>query len=71
MQRRDFGKVLAGGAIGAALGGLTEGSPAFGQPQKKLSPRRNTKMHVGADYHVMEGKTPVSYTHLDVYKRQA
>jgi mannonate dehydratase len=65
MQRRDFGKALIGGAVGAALGGLTEVAPAFGQPQKKLTPRRNTKMHVGADYHVIEGKTLTSKENLE------
>jgi hypothetical protein len=34
MQRRDFGKALIGSAVGAALGGLTDAAPAFGQPQK-------------------------------------
>jgi mannonate dehydratase len=65
MQRRDFGKALIGGAVGAALGGLTDAAPAFGQPQKKLTPRRNTKMHVGADYHVMEGTTLTSKENLE------
>jgi D-mannonate dehydratase len=65
MQRRDFGKALIGGAVGAALGGLTDAAPAFGQPQKKLTPRRNTKMHVGADYHVIEGKTLTSKENLE------
>jgi len=65
MQRRDFGKALIGGAVGAALGGLTDAAPAFGQPQKKLTARRNTKMHVGADYHVIEGTTLTSKENLE------
>ena len=65
MQRRDFGKALIGGAVGAALGGLTDSAPAFGQPQKKLTPRRNTKMHVGADYHVIEGSTLTGKENLE------
>ena len=65
MQRRDFGKALVSGAVGAALGGFTDAAPAFGQPQKNLTPRRNTKMHVGADYHVIEGKTLTSKENLE------
>jgi mannonate dehydratase len=65
MQRRDFGKALIGGAVGAALGGLVDTAPAFGQPQKKLIARKNTKMHVGADYHVMEGTTLTSKENLE------
>ena len=64
MQRRDFGKALIGGAVGAALGGLTDAAPSFGQ-QKMLTPRRNTKMHVGADYHVIEGKTLTGKENLE------
>jgi hypothetical protein len=66
MQRRDFGKALIGGAVGAALSGLTEAPATFGQPQKKLSPRRNTKMHVGADYHVIEGSALTGRDNLDL-----
>jgi mannonate dehydratase len=65
MQRRDFGKALIGGAVGAALGGLADAAPAFGQPQKKLTARKNTKMHVGADYHVIEGTTLTSKENLE------
>ncbi|HUD23440.1 MAG TPA: mannonate dehydratase [Acidobacteriaceae bacterium] len=65
MQRRDFGKALIGGAVGAALGGLVDTAPAFGQPQKKLIARKNTKMHVGADYHVIEGTTLTSKENLE------
>jgi mannonate dehydratase len=65
MQRRDFGKALIGGAVGAALGGLVDTAPDFGQPQKKLIARKNTKMHVGADYHVMEGTTLTSKENLE------
>ena len=65
MQRREFGKALIGSAVGAALGSFTDAAPAFGQPQKKLAPKRNTKMHVGADYHVIEGKTLTSKENLE------
>jgi mannonate dehydratase len=65
MQRRDFGKALIGGAVGVALGGLADAAPAFGQPQKKLIARKNTKMHVGADYHVIEGTTLTSKENLE------
>ena len=65
MQRRDFGKALLGGAVGTAFGGLKDVAPAFGQPLKKLTPKRNMKMHVGADYHVIEGKTLTSKENLE------
>ena len=65
MQRRDFGKALIGSAVGATLGSFTDAAPAFGQPQKKFMPKRNTKMHVGADYHVIEGKTLTSKENLE------
>jgi mannonate dehydratase len=67
MLRRDFGKALVGGAVGMGLGTLIPGAPsALGQhtpdygPLKTPTPRKNLKMHVGADYHVMEGKTSLT-----------
>ncbi len=48
MQRREFGKALFGGAIGASLGSRAESGAAPGRPAKRLTPKRNTKMHVGA-----------------------
>jgi mannonate dehydratase len=65
MQRREFGKALIGGAIGAGLSGLTSSGAAFGQPQQQLTPKKNTKMHVGADYHVIEGPTLTSAQNLN------
>ena len=62
MKRRDFGKALAGGAVGVGLSTLIPATPlAFGQhipdygPLKPVTPKRNLKMHVGSDYHVIEG----------------
>ncbi len=65
MQRREFGKALIGGAIGAGLGSLTESGAALGQPQKHLTPEKNTKMHVGADSDGMEGPTLTSLQNLN------
>lgn len=45
IKRREFGKTLVGGAIGAGA------SPGVATP----APRKNTLMHVGADYHVVAG----------------
>jgi mannonate dehydratase len=65
MQRREFGKALIGGAIGAGLGRLTESGAAVGQPQKHLTAKRNTKMHVGADSDGVEGPTLTNLQNLN------
>lgn len=54
MHRRDFGKALMGSAAGAGLGALTNIGTAAQTPAR-LTPRKNTRMHVGSDYHVIEG----------------
>jgi mannonate dehydratase len=54
MKRRDFGKTLAGGVIGAGLAGSAKpwaGSATAAAPV----PKKNTLMHVGADYHSVAG----------------
>lgn len=52
MKRREFGRMVAGGALGAGLGPLH--APA-GNAQTARSPRKNTLMHVGGDYHSVAG----------------
>lgn len=58
MRRRDFNKTLVGGALGAGLAASTgmDATPAQNRSsQRPALPRRNTLMHVGADYHYMAG----------------
>ena len=51
MKRRDFGKTLAGGVIGAGVAG----SVAPFSAAAAAGPRKNTLMHVGGDYHYVAG----------------
>src|SRR5262245_9868262 len=51
MKRRDFGKTLAGGVIGAGVADAV--SPFSAQAQR--GPRTNALMHVGGDYHYVAG----------------
>ena len=51
MKRRDFGKTLASGVIGAGVAGSVAPSSASAAPP----PRKNTLMHVGGDYHYVAG----------------
>ena len=46
IQRREFGKTLVSGALGAGAAGGALAAP---------TPRKNTLMHLGADYHVVAG----------------
>ena len=55
MQRREFGKTVVGGAVGAALGSLAGTGTSIAQEQRPLTPRKNLKMYVGGDYHNVEG----------------
>ena len=56
MRRRDFGKGLAGGLLTTAIARAATALAATSQVQKTAAtPRKNTMMHVGADYHVTEG----------------
>ena len=51
MKRRDFGKAIAGGVIGA---GVAEAVTPFSANAQR-APRKNTLMHVGGDYHYVAG----------------
>ena len=51
MKRRDFGKTLASGVIGAGVAG----SVAPFSANAAAAPRKNTLMHVGGDYHYNAG----------------
>src|SRR5260370_10513268 len=46
MQRREFGQKLGSGAIAAGVGGSAASA---------IVPKKNTLMHVGADYHSVAG----------------
>ena len=65
MRRRDFGRALVGtvagvGLSGSALSEVGSAQTASGRPQKK-----NTKMHVGADYHVVAGNNIISKENIN------
>jgi hypothetical protein len=57
MQRREFNKALVGGALGSGLTAAIDRQPASAQPRssERATPRKNTLMHVGADYHYIAG----------------
>ena len=55
MRRRDFGKTLLGGAVGAGLEASGIANPLPPRASKPRLGEKNTLMHVGADYHVIEG----------------
>src|SRR6188474_516392 len=55
MKRREFGQKLGGAAIGVALTG-----PATASAQPVTPPRRNTLMHLGADYHSVAGRSGIT-----------
>ena len=66
MRRRDFGKGLAGGLLVTRLARTATALVAIGQVQKSaVAPRKNTMMHVGADYHVAEGGGVMSQENLE------
>jgi mannonate dehydratase len=65
MRRRDFGKGLAGGLVATGIARAAT-ALAAGQAQKRATiPRKNTMMHVGADYHVAEGGNVMSRENLE------
>ncbi len=47
IERREFNKAMVSGAVG----GMIASSAASAAPAPPLAPRKNTLMHVGADYH--------------------
>jgi mannonate dehydratase len=59
MKRREFGQRVGGAVIGAALAG-----PATASAQP-TTPRKNTLMHVGADYHSVAGSGITSKENLE------
>lgn len=66
MRRRDFGKGLLGGLVTTSLARAAAALAGAGQAQKRATvPRKNVKMHVGADYHVAEGGGVMSRENLE------
>src|SRR5580704_4603483 len=66
MKRRDFGKGLAGSLLGTGIARSATALIADGHAQKTANtPRKNTTMHVGADYHVAEGGGVMSRENLE------
>lgn len=65
MKRRDFGKALVGAAAGATLPPCCLSEREATQSSTARVHRKNTKMHVSADYHVIEGKDFFSKENID------
>ena len=53
MKRRDFSKKLVGGVIGAGVAGSAKHGRLAAQAVR--TPTKNTRMHVGGDYHSVAG----------------
>jgi mannonate dehydratase len=65
MRRRDFGKGLAGSLLSTGIARSATALTAAGQAHGAAAPRKNTRMHVGADYHVAEGGGVMSRENLE------
>ncbi len=63
LKRREFGEKLVGAAIGASVGGALTKTDASAQAAR--TPRRNTMMHVGGDYHSVAGASITSRENLE------
>jgi mannonate dehydratase len=61
MKRREFGEKLVGGAIAAGAGSAL----GAGSAQATSTPRKNTLMHVGGDYHSVAGAGITSKENLE------
>jgi mannonate dehydratase len=57
LKRREFGQTLAGGALGAGM----SGSAAMAA----RTPKKNTLMHVGGDYHTVAGSSITGRQNLE------
>ncbi len=66
MRRRDFGKGFLGAAAVTSLSGFPRMVEGAVQPERAKRPhRKNLKMHVSTDYHVVEGKEFISKENFD------
>ncbi len=68
MKRRDFAKLLVGGALGARLSTRAAAAPAPGPTA--LPPRTNTLHHVGGDYHCVFGDHWTDKKNFEFHQRQ-
>jgi hypothetical protein len=64
MERRNFGKTLLAAAAGVSLCASTPAADGA-QAAAPQTRRKNLKMHVSTDYHVVEGKEFVSKENFD------
>src|SRR5260370_16059603 len=55
IKRREFGKTLAGGAAGIGIVGGVSPQAAVAQTGSTATPKKNSLMHVGGDYHSVAG----------------
>jgi mannonate dehydratase len=65
MRRRDFGKVILGTIAGASLSSSASPEIESAQQATTRHHKKNLKMHVGADYHVVEGSNIISRENLN------
>jgi mannonate dehydratase len=65
MRRRDFAKAFVGTAMSAGLSGSVLSGLGSAQTKELHPHKKNTKMHVGADYHVVEGNNIISKENID------
>ena len=63
MKRREFGQKLVGGTIGASVAGASAITHAPAQGSR--TPRKNSLMHVGGDYHSVAGQRITSRANLE------
>ncbi|MGA2724449.1 MAG: mannonate dehydratase [Bryobacteraceae bacterium] len=55
IRRRDFGKTLVGGAVGAGIASGVNPEAALAQAGRAPKAEKNLLMHVGGDYHSVAG----------------
>ena len=65
MRRRDFGKTMLGTIAGVSLGSPVLSETGSAQAAAQRPHKKNLKMHVGADYHVIEGNNIISKENLN------
>ena len=65
MRRRDFGKAILGTIAGAGLSASALPELASAQTAAARPHKKNLKMHVGADYHVIEGNNIISRENIN------
>jgi mannonate dehydratase len=69
LKRRDFAKIIAGGILGAGLGGGGARAQPAADPAAPR-PRKNTLHHAGGDYHCVYGDHWTSRKNFEFHQRQ-